>query len=58
MDLGKEMAILDGEWGRNLAPREGQKIPLHFTGKLDFYTFFFLISSLNICFGCLKETIL
>ena len=27
MELGKQMAILDWEWGRNLAPRERQKIP-------------------------------
>ena len=27
MVLGKEVAIFDWEWGRNSAPREGQKIP-------------------------------
>ena len=29
MVLGKKVAIFDWEWGRNLAPREGQKIPCH-----------------------------
>ena len=29
MALGKKMAIFDWEWGRNSAPREGQKIPWH-----------------------------
>ena len=45
MVLGKKVAILGWEWGRNSALREGQKIPCIFT----------LISlsiSLNICFGC------
>ena len=27
MVLGKKMAIFDWEWGRNSAPRDGQKIP-------------------------------
>ena len=27
MVLGKKVAIFDWEWGRNLAPREGLKIP-------------------------------
>ena len=27
MVLGQEVAIFDWEWGRNLAPSEGQKIP-------------------------------
>ena len=27
MVLGKKVAIFDWEWGRNLAPREGQKRP-------------------------------
>ena len=27
------MAILDLEWGRNLAPRDGQKIPCIWTGN-------------------------
>ena len=26
MVLGKKVAIFDWEWGRNLAPREGQKM--------------------------------
>ena len=30
MVLGKKVAIFDWESGRNLAPREGQKIPWHF----------------------------
>ena len=27
MVLGKKVAIFDWEWGRNSAPREGQKMP-------------------------------
>ena len=27
MVLGKKVAILDWEWGKNFAPRDGQKIP-------------------------------
>ena len=27
MVLGKNVAIFDWEWGRNLAPRDGQKFP-------------------------------
>ena len=27
MVLGKKVVIFDWEWGRNLAPRYGQKIP-------------------------------
>ena len=27
MVLGKKVVIFDWEWGRNSAPREGQKIP-------------------------------
>ena len=27
MVLGKNVAIFDWEWGRNSAPREGQKMP-------------------------------
>ena len=27
MAMGKKVAIFDWEWGLNLAPREGQKIP-------------------------------
>ena len=27
MVLGKKVAIIDLEWGRNLAPRAGQKMP-------------------------------
>ena len=27
MVLGKKVAIFDWEWGRNLAPRDGQKRP-------------------------------
>ena len=27
MVLGKKVAIFDWEWGRNSAPRDGQKIP-------------------------------
>ena len=30
MVLGKKAAIFDWEWGRNSAPREGQKIPCVF----------------------------
>ena len=28
MVLGKNVAFFDWEWGRNSAPRDGQKIPL------------------------------
>ena len=28
MVLGKRVAIFNWEWGRNSAPREGQKMPL------------------------------
>ena len=31
MVLGKKVAIFDWECGRNSAPREGQKIPCHFS---------------------------
>ena len=27
MVLGKKVAIFDWEWGRNSAPKEGQKLP-------------------------------
>ena len=27
MVLGKKVAIFDWEWGRNSAPRDGQKMP-------------------------------
>ena len=39
MVLGKRVAIFDWEWGRNSAPRDGQKSHWVFTvcqGKLSF----------------------
>ena len=35
MVLGKKVAVFDWEWGRNSAPREGQKIPHKATQKED-----------------------
>ena len=35
MVMGKKVAIFDWKWGRNSAPRDGQKIPcLMFLGSL------------------------
>ena len=34
MVLGKKVAIFDWEWGRNSAPREGQKIPWMFASMI------------------------
>ena len=31
MVLGKKVTIFDWEWGRNSAPRDGQKRPCHIT---------------------------
>ena len=31
MVLGQKVAIFDWEWGRKLAPREGQKIPCKYS---------------------------
>ena len=36
MVLGKRVAIFDWEWGRNSAPREGQKIPWTMSHKKDY----------------------
>ena len=40
MVLGKKMAIFDWEWGRNLAPREGQKMPFTVDSYIEPYLSF------------------
>ena len=42
---GKKVAIFDWEWGRNLAPREGQKMPcITYVSEMKNYILFFLLS--------------
>ena len=36
MVLGKKVAIFDWEWGRNSAPRDGQKIPWLLLAQLKY----------------------
>ena len=35
MVLGKKVAVFDWEWGRNLAPRDGQKRPCNDPGRIE-----------------------
>ena len=37
MVLGKKVAIFDWEWGRNSAPRDGQKIPCNLMKFFDIF---------------------
>ena len=39
MVLAKKVAIFDWEWGRNLAPRDGQKMPCLQSNFLFIFTY-------------------
>ena len=47
MVLGKKVAIFDWEWGRNSAPRDGQKRPCTCTSVMLIHQNCLLISKIN-----------
>ena len=51
MVLGKKVAIFDWEWGRNSAPRDGQKLPCKQCSSQSLPCF--LTQSRYVCFVCL-----